>query len=248
MKENYNINNDDWFIVNSEALDIGACYEDKAVKDHKYFVEVKSRHLLRKAKELYGDIQNLICLDLGCGTAETVEYFQNEFMHTIGCDYSFGMLKVALQKSLKNVSFVHSLSEKLPFKNNSIDIILLYGMLHHIDSVEKIKQTLNEIRRVLKANGMVAVYEFNTLNPVSRHILNTCKIDAAVHLDGHKKSVYPSTFNSWEISSILKNSGFKISKLEYLIFFPRFLSFFLAFERLFAKIPMGGMYSIFGIK
>ena len=240
--------NKDWFISNQDSLDLGEIYEAEALKDHKYYVKVKSLHLLRKARELYGDTHKLCCVDLGCGTAETIEHFQDEFASIVGCDYSLGMLEYAAKKNLRNVTFKHCQSEKLPIDSNSVDMVLLYGIIHHIDSADKIINTFEEIRRILKVGGAVAVYDFNPLNPVSRHIVKTCSIDIGVHLDGYKLSKYPTTFYSWEIKSILQQAGFSITMHEYLLVFPKFLSLLLPLERLISRIPIGGMYSVIGLK
>lgn len=241
-------NKTDWFVSNSDSINIGSDYEAKLLKNHKYYVKVKSLHLLKKAKELYGNTQKLICIDLGCGLAETTEYFQDKFNHVFGCDSSFGMLEYAAKKNLKNVTFKLCKSERLPFDTNTIDIVVMYGIIHHIDSGEKIVQTFNEVNRILKKGGMVAVYDFNPLNPLSRYIVKTCPIDIGVNLDGYRKSVFPTTFYSWELMEIFKSSGFMIAKHEYLIFFPKILSALAPLERFLARIPFGSMYSIIGVK
>lgn len=241
-------NNSDWFVSNSGSSGIGSDYEAKALKNHKYYVKVKSLHLLRKAEELYKDTRGLVCIDLGCGTAETTEYFQDKFKHVFGCDYSCGMLEYAAKKNLRNVTFKLCQSESLPFDNESIDIVIMYGLIHHIDSGNKIEHTFNEAKRVLKKGGIVAVYDFNPLNPISRYIVKTCPIDVGVNLDGYKKSLFPTTFYSWELIGILKNAGFMIVKYEYLLFFPKIFSGLVYLERFLAALPFGGMYSIIGIK
>lgn len=241
-------NDADWFVSNSDSIDVGSDYEAKALKNHKYYVKVKSLHLLRKVKELYGNTKNLICIDFGCGTAETTEYFQDKFSHVFGCDCSRGMLEYAAKKNLKNVTFKLCQSERLPFDNDSADVVLMYGIIHHIDTGEKIVRAFDEVNRILKKGGMVAVYDFNPLNPVSRYIVKTCPIDTGVNLNGYRKAIFPTTFYSWELMEILKNAGFMIVKHEYLLFFPRILSALLPLERLLASVPFGGMYSIIGVK
>jgi len=238
----------DWFIRPDTSSDIGQEYETKTVKDHKYFVSVKSRHFLRVIKKLHNCSQDFNCIDLGCGTAETTEHFQGEFKYTIGCDYSFGMLRFAAQKNLKYTYLINSISEELPLKDRSVNVAVLFNMLHHIDSKEKLIQTLTEVYRVLKNRGMIVIYEMNPLNPLTRYVVNTNEIDSAVNLDGYRKSLYPTTFYTWEARSIIRQCGFKTWRQEYLVFFPKFLSFLLPLERFLAKIPMGGLYSIFGIK
>ncbi len=241
-------NNVDWFASNCDSVGIGPDYEEKALKNHKYYVKVKSLHLLRKAEEIYNNTKNLLCIDLGCGTAETTEYFQDKFRHIFGCDYSRGMLEYAAKKKLKNVTFKLCQSERLPFDSDTVDIVFMYGLIHHIDTNKKITQTFNEVNRILKKGGIVAVYDFNPLNPISRYIVKTCPVDVGVNLDGYRKSAFPTTFYSWELITILKNAGFIITKHEYLLFFPKILSLLLPLEAFLARIPLGGMYSIIGVK
>ncbi|MFA6129506.1 MAG: class I SAM-dependent methyltransferase [Candidatus Omnitrophota bacterium] len=238
----------DWFVSHSNPADIGSDYEAKALKNHKYYVKVKSLHLLKKVEEFYGDLKNLDCVDLGCGTAETDEYFQDKFRHIFCCDYSAGMLEYAAKKNLRNVTFKLCQSERLPFDNDSVDIVLMYGLIHHIDTGEKIVKTFNEASRILKKGGIVVVYDFNPLNPVSRYIVRNCPIDSGVNLDGYRRSVFPTTFYLPELVEELKNAGFIIGRKEFLLFFPKILSALLPLEPFLAGIPFGGMYSVMGIK
>ncbi len=239
---------DDWFVSNREAIDIGAEYEKKAIKGHKYYVKVKSLHLLKKTSEFFGNTEGIIALDLGCGTGETIEYFQDRFYHVIGCDSSEGMLRYASYKKMKNITLKQCDAEALPFKETSIDLITMFGLIHHIDSRNRINKIFNEVYRVLKIGGMIAVYDFNPYNPISRYIVKTCPIDVGVNLDGYKRSKFPTTFYPYELMEILRDSGLTTIKIEYLIFFPKPLSFFLPLERFLSKVPLGGMYSLIGKK
>lgn len=247
MRHN-NTSKNDWFAQSATTQEVGLEYEKKAVKDHKYFVKVKSLHFLENIKKMCNRLYDLNCIDLGCGTAETTEYFQDKFKYTVGCDYSFGILKFAMQKELEHIFLINSLSEVLPFKENSFNVAVLFNMIHHIDSNEKLIQTLKEVCRVLKKDGLIVIYEMNPLNPLTRYVINTNEIDSSVNLDGYKKSLYPTTFYTWETRSIMKQCGFNIWEQQYLCFFPKFLSFLLPIERFLTKIPIGGLYSVFGMK
>ena len=131
-------NKTDWFVAGSSSANIGCDYEANALKNHKYYVKVKSLHLLRKARELLGDLSGLITIDFGCGTAETTEYFQYKFSHIFCCDNSRGMLEYASRKMLRNVTFKLCQSEELPFGDETVDIVLMFGVIHHIDTKEKL--------------------------------------------------------------------------------------------------------------
>ena len=66
---------------------------------------------------------------------------------------NFGIKKL---KS-KNLVWLASYGEKLPFKNNKFDLVTMSFSLRN---VENIYATLNEINRVLKKNGQFICLEF----------------------------------------------------------------------------------------
>ena len=110
------------------------------------------------------NIENL--LDVGCGTgfyfSALSEYTKNIF----GIDVSSFILKeskkMVEEKNLKNVYFGLSISEVLPFRDNSFDCVFIFAVLHHLQNVDK---TIAEAHRVLKKNGKCIVIEPNILNP-----------------------------------------------------------------------------------
>ena len=61
------------------------------------------------------------------------------------------------KKKLNNVKFIHGYAEKLPFEDNSIDIITISFGFRNFNDYET---ALNEIYRVLKPGGKLAVLEF----------------------------------------------------------------------------------------
>ena len=57
----------------------------------------------------------------------------------------------------KNLIWLSSYGENLPFKNNKFDLVT---MAFSLRNVENIKKTLNEVNRVLKKNGQFICLEF----------------------------------------------------------------------------------------
>ncbi len=82
----------------------------------------------------------------------------------IGLDISDKIVSVAKKKckGLKNVSFVTESAYRTSFKENSIDVVFGFYVLHHLN-VSKLKK---ELLRILKPGGVVFFYEPNFLNPV----------------------------------------------------------------------------------
>ena len=100
-------------------------------------------------------------LDLGCGTGNNTLYLTERGLHVLACDYS----EVALEKIKKNFSDVETkfldISQPMPFKKNSFDIIIADLTLHYFDTPTTFS-VMNEIKRILTPNG----YLFARVNSV----------------------------------------------------------------------------------
>ncbi len=91
-------------------------------------------------------------LDLGCGTGNDTLYLTEKGFKVIACDYS----EVALAK-IKNVftdveTKLVDISERLPFGDNSFDLIIADLSLHYFDE-QTTKSIMKEIKRLLSPNG-----------------------------------------------------------------------------------------------
>ena len=69
------------------------------------------------------------------------------------------LMRTAKTKGLKNIVPIHDQSEELriDLKNECIDAVLLYDVLHYMNIVER-KKIYNECHRVLKADALLSVY------------------------------------------------------------------------------------------
>ena len=102
-------------------------------------------------------------LDIATGTGDVIIQIckKNNSINGMGFDCSKNMLEMAENKSkrrkIRNIKYIHGYAEKLPFDNDSIDIITIaFGMRNF----NNYKNALEEINRVLKPNGTLAVLEF----------------------------------------------------------------------------------------
>lgn len=205
---------------------------------------MKSRHFLRVLESRHGTLDRLTCLDDGCGTGETTAHFAGRFGRLVGVDYSTGMLARAAERS-PGALWAACASEALSFTSASFDAVALFNMIHHIDDEGKLLQTLSETRRIMRPGGTLAIYDMNPFNPLTRRVVETNEIDAAVHLDGWKRRLLPTTFFPREIIAVLEQGGWNVLRLDYLCFFPKALSLLLPVERAIAWLPLGGLYAVF---
>ena len=79
--------------------------------------------------------------------------------------------------------FAHFDGASIPYGEETFDIALASCVFHHIPHSEHVA-LLTEIRRVLKPDGLLFVFEHNPLNPLTRHAVNTCPFDENAHLIG----------------------------------------------------------------
>ncbi len=96
-------------------------------------------------------------LDVGSGTGTVAAIAQkivgqNGFV--VGLDPSAGMLAEAKTRGVSHI--IQALGEKIPFADNTFDVITMgYALRHVID----LKILFNEFKRVLKPNGRVLLLE-----------------------------------------------------------------------------------------
>jgi len=104
--------------------------------------------------------QGFHVLDYGCGPGSYIIPFA-ELVGKSGKIYALDIHPLAIQKvqriaskkQLKNVETIHS-DCKTGLQGNSIDVILLYDILHDLGEADEI---LKELHRVLKSNGILSV-------------------------------------------------------------------------------------------
>ena len=114
--------------------------------------EYPSEDIISFMMRNYGtsDHKELICvLDMGCGWGNNLRFLKDKGFSGIGVDIS----KTAIQhcKSSGYTAYVCDFSE-LTFNDDSFDVILDRQAIQH-NTIENMKKTINEVKRVLKKGG-----------------------------------------------------------------------------------------------
>lgn len=177
------------------------------------------RYWRKKALTLTEVNSDSILLDVACGTGDVAIAARKFGVSNIyGADFSHNMLKLFNEKSQwiigKNVQMV---AESMPIKDESItNITVAFGVRNFYD----IQQGFNSFHRILKDNGKATVIEFSLpTNPLFRWLYKFYFKKILPFVGGiisGEREAYKYLPNSVEefdekidISSLLKNSGFK---------------------------------------
>lgn len=114
-------------------------------------------------------------LDVGCGTGTLTKLIAEKSpKHTvIGLDADQTALDISQKKVIGkdlNISFRQGFGQKMPFNENSFDIVVSSLFFHHLNSSAKLA-TLTEIRRVLKPDGTLIIADWGKPTSIFQRIL-----------------------------------------------------------------------------
>ena len=176
-------------------------------KDTRYNVLklLKKREIIKYFDEFIKNYisENDKILDYGCGPGTfSVKLSSMTKNQVYGIDISKKFIEECeiLKNTLKIDNFhpQHVEGKKLPYNDNSFDLILLFDVIHHL---EDINENFVEIKRVLKKSGKLVIYEPNKLNPLIAlmHIIDP--IERGLLRVGTKKK-YSNILRKYEMSEI----------------------------------------------
>ena len=136
----------------------------KMVKIEKWFMN-RPKHagrIINRAEELLHFVnvkekQNF--LEVGCGNGAVSKYVVKKYpLNVTGVDIDPEQIKLAQENigDIPNIHFLGVDATNLPFQDNDFDIVLSFGVMHHISNW---LDALGEIRRVLKPKGYFIYYD-----------------------------------------------------------------------------------------
>lgn len=100
--------------------------------------------------------EGCVLLDIGCGTGELLEYLPAHIRYT-GVDINPHYIELARKKYGSRGRFEHidvSDIDRLALPQGSFDVVVLYGVLHHLND-EEVRSVLSFARSMLQSSGVV---------------------------------------------------------------------------------------------
>jgi len=180
--------------IDKEGLAL-VCYVGMPVWFNKFmdFFQRKTLHYLISDISL----QSKHILDIGTGVGRWVQEFSHKTSHITGVDIEKNRLEQT-QAKFPQYKFVHTSAEKLPFKDESFDLVNTITVLQHMPYKEK-EMAIQEIGRVTKKGGYVTFIELIDTRDKAKH-------------------VFPLSMQKW--IELFEQQGFRVKKkigYEYIL-------------------------------
>jgi ubiquinone/menaquinone biosynthesis C-methylase UbiE len=152
-------------------------------------------------------------LDFGCGTGSNSKLFHAE--DYIGAEVDMSRVqsstKKYAKKTFEKIPIINSADNKLPWENDSFDLIFISLCLHHINA-KNCKLIFKEFNRVLKSSGKIlglepCVIEKNYFSNICMNVLDAG--DYILPIENYKNIYASESFKTNHIN-IVKTFGYNL--------------------------------------
>jgi SAM-dependent methyltransferase len=208
------------------ALPLGALDLDR-------FTEAKADHLIGLAHRLLGAPETLRVLDVGCGAGETDRFLVGRIGDLEGVDLSAGLIERA-RRAVPDVQYRSYEGARLPYDDSSFDLSFCINVMHHVPPPGW-GAFVEEMARVTRPGGIVAVFEHNPLNPLTRRVVSRCTFDQDAVLLRRRRA-----------QALLDGAGLDRAEGRYILFVPLAERWARAVERPLRWVPLGAQYFVAG--
>ena len=171
-------------------------------------------------------------LDFGCGTGSSTPFLLglNGACSVTGVEVSPKSLAIARSRHGSPRARFEILDGCQP--TGQFDLAFCNGVFHHIPPAER-RRAVDFCFHSLRPQGLFSFWENNPWNPGTRYVMSRITFDRDA-----------ITLSSIEARRLLRTSGFKVLRSDFLFYFPRSLRFLRWAERFLTRMPFGAQYQI----
>lgn len=197
-----------------------------------FFTRAKADALLELAAARVGPPQGLGFLDVGCGPGETDRFLEGRVARLAGVDVAPEMVVQARERSPWAEYRDYSTGEPIPFEDGSFDVSFAICVFHHVARDQR-PPLLREMARVTRPGGLIALFEHNPLNPLTRKAIRDCEFDRDADLLSRRTA-----------ARLLAQAGLAEPEGRYILFFTRESGLLRGIERRLGWMPLGAQYAV----
>jgi SAM-dependent methyltransferase len=198
------------------------------------YVGAKARLLVELAGRHLGAPGELAALDVGCGPGETDTFLEGAFGSLHGVDASAPMAERAAERNPWASYSSYEAGDPLPFRDRDFDLSFAICVFHHVPPAER-AGLLGQMRRVTRPGGLVAIFEHNPWNPLTRKAVRDCPFDEDAQLLSRPQA-----------ARLIREAGLRSVDSRFIIFFPRHGERRERVERRLGWLPLGAQYYLAG--
>ncbi len=175
--------------------------------EYDVFTPQANERLVAAFMQLSGLQRGARVADLGCGSGVFTELLRRSGYQSVGLDISPKLVALGRHK-YPGLELIEGDAENLPFENESLDGVLLSGLVHHFPDPRRLA---SEVKRVLKASGRFVAFDPNRMNPFMwLYRDRSSPFYSSVGVTENERPVV-----AWQIAEIFRTEGFRV-QTDYL--------------------------------
>lgn len=200
-----------------------------------FFTKAKAEYLLELFDRELPDQGPLKALDVGCGHGDIHGFVLGggRVIDLFGVDVAETVVEEA-RMAHPAVNYRAYDGTALPYEDGAFDAAYTICVMHHVPPSDW-RRFLIEMSRIVRPGGLVAVFEHNPFNPLTRRIVNNCPIDRDAVL-----------LRSGQLRQLASEAGLEAVRCRFIIFTPFEASIFKRLDRWLGWLPLGSQYFVAG--
>lgn len=167
--------------IDNDAIRAAGEIRFRSEYDYAVFEYVRSSKVIQSVERSGVKLQGRV-LDAGCGSGGTALSIAEEVSFAVGLDlsprFSDAGTKLAREKRISNVAFTQGDGLRLPYANESFDVVLSHSVIEHLPEAHAY---IAECARVLKHGGRFYLSTAPTLSLAGAH-LPRLRVPVPIHL------------------------------------------------------------------
>jgi SAM-dependent methyltransferase len=178
-----------------------------ASDEYDVFTAEASARLIAAFVRLSGLPRRARVADLGCGSGVFTELLRRAGYASVGLDISPKLVALGRSKH-PGLELLEGDAENLPFGNESLDGVLLSGLVHHFPDPRRLA---GEVRRVLRPGGRFVAFDPNRMNPFMWLYRDRASpFYSPVGVTENERPIL-----AWRVAEVFRNEGFRV-QTDYL--------------------------------
>jgi SAM-dependent methyltransferase len=200
-------------------------------RDVDFFARIKTDCLIEAIERCAGAAAAARLLDVGCGVGVTDGFLHGRVRSLTGLDVAEGMVAEAAAANA-GAAYVCGDGTRMPFADATFDVAFAICVFHHVPDPLHLP-LLREMRRVTRPGGLVAIFEHNPWNPLTRLAVARCELDADARL-----------LTMGRVRTLMAAARLRVVDRRYIVWTPFESPGARRLEEWLRRVPFGGQYAV----